>query len=223
MTLSETLCSKCVGVTMIKYGKTKSGNQRYICKLCNQTRVGNYIYKAYLPNINTDIIVLTKEGVGIRSTARILKISTTTLLKRIVVIAKNIIQPIISKGKTYEVDEMCTFIGYKRNFIWLVYALEKDSKRVVSFNVGKRTNKTLSRVLDTLRLSEAKKIFTDRLKNYRYLISEKFHSVKRFGTNHIERQNLTLRIHLKRLNRRTICFSRSLIILISVLKIYFWL
>jgi insertion element IS1 protein InsB len=85
MTLSETSCFKCVGIcgTMIKYGKTKSGNQRYICKLCNKTRVENYIYKAYLPNINTDIIVLTKEGVGIRSTARILKISTTTLLKRI--------------------------------------------------------------------------------------------------------------------------------------------
>ncbi len=208
---------------MIKYGKSKSGNQRYICKLCNKTRVGNYIYKAYLPKINTDIIVFTKEGVGVRSAARILKISTTTLLKRIISIAKNINQPIISKGKIYEVDEMCTYIGHKRNFIWLVYALEKDSKSVVSFNVGKRTNKTLSRVLDTLKLSEAKKIFTDRLKNYRYLIDEKIHSVKRFGTNHIERQNLTLRTHLKRLNRRTICFSKSVVVLIAILKIYFWI
>jgi insertion element IS1 protein InsB len=223
MTLNETSCSKCVGVcvTMIKYGKTKSGNQRYICKLCNKTRVGNYIYKAYLPNINTDIILFTKEGVGIRSTARILQISATTLLKKIVSIAKNINKPNISKGKTYEVDEMCTYIGHKRNFIWVVYALERDSKNVVSFNVGKRTNKTLSRVLDTLKLSEAKKIFTDRLKNYRYLIDEKLHSVKRFGTNHIERQDLTLRTHLKRLNRRTICFSRNKLILISILKIYF--
>ena len=72
----------------------------------------------------------------------------------------------------------------------MVYALEKDSKSVVSFNVGKRTNKTLSRVLDTLKLSEAEKIFTDRLKNYRYLIDWKIHSVKRFGTNHIERKKM---------------------------------
>ena len=166
--------------------------------------------------------MFTKEGLGVRSTARILKISTTTLLKRIVAIAKSINQPIISKGKTYEVDEMCTYIKHKRNFIWLVYALEKESRNVVSFHVGKRTNKTLSHVLDTLKLSEAKKIFTDRLKNYRYLIDEKLHSVKRFGTNHIERNNLTLRTHLKRLNRRSICFSRSLLILNAVLKIYFW-
>lgn len=118
---------------------------------------------------------------------------------------------------------MCTYIRHKRNFIWLVYALEKNSKNVVSFNVCKRTNKTLNCVLDTLKLSEVKKIFTDRLKNYRYLIDEKIHSVKRFGTNHIERKNLTLRTHLKRLNRRTICFSKSLVVFMAVLKIYFWI
>jgi insertion element IS1 protein InsB len=225
MTSNPTWCRRCVGEikNMIKYGKTKSGNQRYICRLCKKTRVESYSYQAYKFDIDESIIQFTKEGLGIRSTARILKISTTTLLKRIVSIARSIAKPIISKGKTYEVDEMCTYIGNKRNFIWLVYALEKNSKNVVSFNVGKRTNKTLNRVLETLKLSEAKKIFTDRLKNYRYLIDEKRHSVKRFGTNHIERKNLTLRIHLKRLNRRTICFSKSLVIFMAVLKIYFWI
>jgi insertion element IS1 protein InsB len=158
MTLRRTWCCRCVGefTCMIKYGKTKSGNQRYICKLCKKTRVENYTYQAYRPDMNKNIIEFTKEGLGIRSTARILKISTTTLLKRIVAIAKNINQPIVSKGKIYEVDEMYTYIRHKRNFIWVVYALEKNSKNVVSFNVGKRTNKTLSRVLDTLKLSEAK-------------------------------------------------------------------
>ena len=206
MTSNPTRCYRCVGEnkSMMKYGKTKSGNQRYICKRCKKTRVENYIYQAYQPNTNKKSIQFTKEGLGIRSTARILKISTTTLLKRIVSIAKKINQPVISKGKAYEVDEMCTYIQHKRNFIWLVYALEKDSKSVVSFNVGRRTNKTLSHVLDALKLSDAKTIFTDRLKNYKYLIDEKLHSVKRFGTNDIERKNLSLRTHLKRLNRRTI-------------------
>jgi insertion element IS1 protein InsB len=93
----------------------------------------------------------------------------------------------------------------------------------VSFNVGKRTNKTLNRVLETLKLSEAKMIFMDRLKNYKHLTDEKLHSVKRFSTNHIERKNLTLRTHLKRLNIGTICFSKSLVVFTAVLKIYFWI
>lgn len=183
MDLNETSCYRCVGgiTFMIKYGKTKSGNQRYSCKVCNKTKVENYIYKAYLPSTNANIIMLSKEGLGIRSTARILQISTNTLLRRIVSIAKSIDRPVICKGKTYEVDEMCTYIGHKRNFMWLVYALEKDTKKVIRFNVGKQTNKTLSSVLNTLKLSEPKKIFTDGLKNYRYLIDEKLHSVKRYG------------------------------------------
>ena len=225
MESNQTRCYRCVGAIrkMIKYGKTKSGKQRYICRKCGKTRVEKYVYLAYKEEINQNIIQLTKEGLGIRSTARLLKISTTTLLKRIVSIARKINQPIICKGKTYEVDELCTYIRHKKNYIWLVYALDKNSKTVVSFNVGKRTNRTLNRVLETLKLSDAKKIFTDRLKNYRYLIDKKMHSVKRFGTNHIERKNLTLRTHLKRLNRRTICFSRSLAVFTAVLKIYFWI
>ncbi|MBB4799971.1 IS1 family transposase [Flavobacterium nitrogenifigens] len=215
-------CNFCNG-KYIKNGFQSNGNQRYKCCVCKKRQQVEYSYNAYKKDINQEIVLFTREGLGIRSTARILKISATTLLKRIVSIARNIAKPISSKGKTYEVDELCTYIRNKKNYIWLVYALEKKSKTVVSFNFGKRTNKTLSRVLDTLKLSEAKKIFTDRLKNYRYLIDEKLHSVKRFGTNHIERKNLTLRTHLKRLNRRTICFSKSLVVFNAVLKIYFWI
>lgn len=67
MALNRTWCSRCVGEIkfMMKYGKTKSGNQRYICKLCKKTRVENYNYQAYKSNTNKKIIQLTKEGVGI--------------------------------------------------------------------------------------------------------------------------------------------------------------
>jgi IS1 family transposase len=58
--------------------------------------------------------------------------------------------------------------------------------------------------------------------NYRFLIAKKLHSTCLHATNHIERKNLTIRTHLKRLNRKTICFSRSLVLLTAILKIYFW-
>ncbi|MBN9294195.1 MAG: transposase, partial [Flavobacteriia bacterium] len=48
------------------------------------------------------------------------------------------------------------------------------------------------------------------------------HKIHRRCTNHIERQNLNLRTHLKRLNRKTICYSKSLMMLLAVVKIYFW-
>lgn len=181
-----------------------------------------YTYIAYKQGINMQIVTLTKEGLGIRSTARVLRISTTTLLKRILFIAKTISRPAITLGGTYEVDEIRTFIKHRKKLIWIVYAINRGTKEVVCYQVGRRTNNTLFSVLNTLHLSGAKKIYTDKLKNYAYLIDASIHHTSLYGTNHIERKNLTLRTHLKRLSRKTICFSRSLVFLSAILQIYFW-
>lgn len=231
MVNSNTSCIKSVGGTkicancsnkIVKHGTTKAGKQRYKCKNCNKTVVAYYSYNACLPEINSRIILYIKEGLGIRSIARILKIATTTLLKRIIQIANMVVQPIIQNKKSYEVDELCTFIKQKSNRIWIVYALDKETKEVVSFSVGNRTNLTLKKVINTLFDYAPKVIYTDKLRNYKSLISSAIHKTTRFGTNHIERKNLTLRTHLKRLNRKTICFSRKELFLEAILKIYFW-
>jgi len=216
-------CPVCKSYHTVKNGFTGTRKQQYHCKSCGKYFIENYSYHAYEKDLNEKIVVLTKEGLGIRSTARILKISATTLLSRIIFIAKDIKQPVIATGKTYEVDEIRSFIGNKGRLIWLVYALERETRKVVSFNVGARTNKTLNVVLQTLQNAQAKRIYTDGLKNYKYLINKKVHKVSRFGTNHIERNNLTVRTHVKRLSRRTICFTRSVLLLFSVLRIYFWM
>jgi len=118
---------------------------------------------------------------------------------------------------------MRIFIRKKANLQWLVYAINKNTKTIAAFYIGKRTNKTLNAVIKTLMHSKPQKIYTDKLRNYQYLIPKEIHDTKRFGTNSIERKNLSIRTHLKRLNRKTICFSKSSLILSCVLKIYFWL
>ena len=215
------ICKFCKG-KCIKDGFQKNGRQRYKCKECKKKQQKGYKYHAYDPHVNSSIITYTKEGVGIRSTARLLKISTTTLLNRIVSIARNIKQPPVKSKQIYEVDEIKSFVKCKKNLIWIVYALNRKTKEVVSYNVGNRTNATLGVVTKTLDLSNAKKIYTDKWRGYKSLINRKVHCTFNLGTNHIERHNLTLRTHLKRLTRRSICFSRSIAILSAVLRIYFW-
>lgn len=163
MALETNSCIRCVGEckTIIKHGKTSSGKQRNFCKVCGKTKVSFYSYLAYCSDLNRKIIVFMKEGLGIRSTARILGISVNTLLKRIVLIARNIKSPLIVKNKTYEVDEIRTFIRKKSTPVWIVYALDRMTKNVVSFCVGNRTNNTLNIVIKTLKLSGAQKIYTD--------------------------------------------------------------
>jgi insertion element IS1 protein InsB len=123
---------------------------------------------------------------------------------------------------TFEVDELWTYIGRKDNEYWLAYALDRTTRQVIDFVVGKRTKATLKVLIDNLVKLTPKRIRTDRLTHYQRLIPKPLHRFGAYGINHIERKNLSIRTHLKRLSRRTICFSRSVVLLESCLKIYFW-
>jgi len=124
--------------------------------------------------------------------------------------------------RVYEVDELKTYIKNKTKECWVIYALDKQSKQAVDLKVGGRTKKSLKRVTDTLVLANCRQIFPDGLPLYKEVIPIELHKVKRYGTNHIERKNLTLRTHLKFLNRITIAPSKSLLMREACLKIYFW-
>lgn len=217
------VCKNCKSTSIKKCGFTHNNKQRYCCMDCQKKFILDYTYNAYHSDIDEQIITLTKEGVGIRGTARILKISTTTLLARIIAIAKQIRIPAIKTNQKYELDELRTYIGNKENVIWVIYAINTQTKIPTSLKIGRRNKKNLKIVTDSLLLSNAKKIYTDKLPMYKTLIDTKIHSTKHRATNHIERYNLTLRTHLKRLNRKTLCFSKSLLVLAAIIKIYFWL
>jgi len=223
MQVSGNSCYQCVDEgNTVKNGKTKNGKQRYLCKNCGKTFLTTYTYNGCHPSMDSRLKELTKEGVGIRSSSRILKISTSTVINKILRIAAELVPPVIGAGKVFEMDEMCTYVGRKDKLTWIAYAICVESKEVVGLFVGRRTNKTLRKVVSRLILLNPKEIFTDKLKNYRYIIPENIHCTKRHGTNNIECKNTALRAHLKRLNRRTICYSKSIAMLVACLKIYFW-
>ena len=215
-------CPACKKSCIVKNGSTKTGKQQYYCKICTRRFIAFYTYNAYLPTVDNSIVILTKEGLGIRSIARYLGISCTTVLKRLLKIAERLTAPITFSNGTYEVDELHTYIGNKSQAAWIVYALERTTGNVVAFNMGNRSSSTIATVIDRLGLLSAQCIYTDKLPHYRSIISKRIHKVTPYGTNHIERKNLTLRTHLKRLSRRTICFSKSVVMLTACLKIYFW-
>ena len=204
-------------------GRHKNGLQRYYCKVCKKYQQKEYLYQACTGTTNEMIKLLVCEGVGIRGIARVMKIAVNTVLNRIKMIAGNISKPDISPGQhIFEVDELWTYIGRKDNEYWLAYALDRATGQVVDFVIGKRTKATLKILIDSLLAVSPQKIRTDRLTLYQRLIPQALHRCGAYCINHIERKNPSIRTHIKRLSRRTICFSRSILSLESCLKIYFW-
>ena len=79
-------CPDCGSDHIAKYGKTSDGKQRYRCenKGCSRnTFILNYQQKARIAGVKEMIIDMTLNGSGIRDIARVLKISTTTVIKEI--------------------------------------------------------------------------------------------------------------------------------------------
>lgn len=169
------------------------------------------------------IVLLNNEGIGINGIARITGISKANVVKQIRRIAARMIKPAINESQQeYEVDELYTYTGNKRNATYIIYAINKVSHKVIDFRVGARTKENIGSVINTLKPLNPKQIFTDKLNIYSSLIEKTIHISGNHKINHIERFNLNLRTHLKRLTRKTICFSKSIEMLAACLTIYFW-
>lgn len=89
MESNQTRCYRCVGDIrkMIKYGKTKSGSQRYICRACGKTRVKNYASdgKAFkeAKNDQTWVLVFGLGVAGLGYTGLSLRVETLTKSQRL--------------------------------------------------------------------------------------------------------------------------------------------
>ena len=103
---------------------------------------------------------------------------------------------------------MWSFVGNKKNQRWLWYAWEPRLKRIIAHVFGRRSKKTLHKLLGLL--SEFNVTFwcTDNFRAYDVLSDEK-HITGKLYTQRIERENLNLRNRLKRLNRKTQGYSKS--------------
>lgn len=201
----------------------QNGKQRYKCKVCNKRFQLDYTYQAYKKDINNLIKSLLKESCGILSISRVLNISCGTVLSRILKISKQIKIPYFNMlGCKFEIDEMWSFIGSKKNVTWITYAIEQKTKNVIDFFVGRKTKDTIRPLINKVLLLQPSRIYTDRLNIYPSLIPKEIYKRFQYCTNRIERMNLTLRMHIKRLSRKTICFSRKQEYLEAHLKIYFW-
>ena len=208
---------------MIRKGKI-GVKQRYQCKACGKYQQSNYTYTLYNSKDDLSIKTLNAEGVGIRSMSRILGYSQGTILRRILHLASQITRPIYCENnQVYEVDEIWSYVGrnHPSHYCWITYAMNRKTRCIIDVAIGSRSKENLKKVIDSVKMHDPKKIVTDGLQTYPNLVTPTAHDTSRYSNNRIERGNLTLRTHVKRLFRRTICFSKSQKMLEACVLLYF--
>ena len=108
-----------------------------------------------------------------------------------------------------EVDEQWSFVQNKQHQRWLWYAWSPQFNRVLAYTFGTRTDTDCRALLALLEPFTIGVYCTDDWGAYSRLLPSNKHLIGKRYTLRIERQNLNFRTHIKRLARRTICFSRS--------------
>ena len=79
-------CPDCKSTRVIRRGKDPNGKQRYCClnPLCSKkTFLLEYCYPGFLPVVKKQIIDMAMNGSGIRDTARVLHVSTATVINEL--------------------------------------------------------------------------------------------------------------------------------------------
>ncbi|GAB4497003.1 MAG: hypothetical protein OHK0019_29810 [Saprospiraceae bacterium] len=107
-------------------------------------------------------------------------------------------------------DEFWSFMGSKAEQRRTWYLIERVSGVIVAWQNGRRQEEVLQKLLDKVADLPIKICHTDDWGAYTRLFPDEYlHCIGKDNTWKIERRNLNFRTHLKRLNRKTICFSKN--------------
>lgn len=116
-----------------------------------------------------------------------------------------VIKVILQKA---EVDEMKSYVAKKTHERWLWHAIDHKTGTILAYVLGQRQDRMFLKLKRMLKPFGITKFYTDNLKTYERHLSNETRIVSKYKMQKIERKHLTLRTRIKRLQRKTICFSK---------------
>ncbi len=105
-------------------------------------------------------------------------------------------------------DEMWSFVRKKKNQRWLWHAIDHNTHQVLAYHLAPHTDNALLALQEKLKHFNIRYYYTDAWEAYQRNLPKPNHFIGKRNTQAIERKHLTLRTRLKRLARKTICFSK---------------
>ena len=125
-------------------------------------------------------------------------------------LATSQVEVVLQRVDVVEVDEMWSFVRKKKEPRWLWHALDHCTGKVLAYVFGRRKDEVFLQLQALLNPFGITRYYTDSWGAYERNLAPEVHSPGKRNTQQIERKHLTLRTRLKRLVRRTICFSKSI-------------
>jgi len=225
--LEPVCCLSCNSTDVVKQGYTETGNPRYRC--CNGAGshtplMRDYANIGWLPEMKGKVVDRALNASGIRETCRVLNVSPSTVIKILRDKGKDLesmnhgalssiknrdaIQVVVNRYDEAELDEMWSFVGKKSNPRGLWHAIDHTTSKILAYVFGTGKDEVFRQLPALLEPFGIGRFYSDDWGAYERHITNTEHCVGKRNTQKIERKHLTLRTRIKRLARKTICFSK---------------
>jgi insertion element IS1 protein InsB len=113
------------------------------------------------------------------------------------------------RGLTSELDEMWSDVRSKASPHWLWHIIDHHTGKVLAYVFGRRQDDVFVKLQTLLEPFGITKFDTDGWGAYERHLDAAQHTVGKEHTQKIESQHINLRTRIKRLVRRTLCFSKT--------------
>jgi insertion element IS1 protein InsB len=115
----------------------------------------------------------------------------------------------VRRGLSSELDEMWSYVQSKAHPRWLWHAIDHHTGKVLVYVFGRRQDTVFGELQALLEPFGITRYFTDGWGAYERHLDATQHQVGKANTQKIESKHINLRTRIKRLVRRTICFSKT--------------
>lgn len=217
-------CPCCQGTKIVRNGRKSYGKQNYLCKGCGRQFQTCYSYKGCERSNRTLAAKCLCRGSGIRDCSLISQLSKGAVLRLIKTKASQIIiKPEQLCYNQVQIDEQWSYVGKKEKKVWMLYAYAPKEDEILAFAMGKRNAETVRRLMMKLKCLDIDWFLTDNWEAFKAVLPAQKHRIGKAFTKAIEGINTWFRTRVRRLMRRTTCFSKKLIYHYSMLKLIIYL
>ena len=115
---------------------------------------------------------------------------------------------------------MGSFVKSKAHQRWLWHAIDHLTGVVLAYALGSRADTVFVELQKLLKPLGLEHFYTDGAGVYGRHLPMAAHTIGKANTQQIERKHLTLRTRIKRLARKTICFSKSVFMHDTVIGLF---
>jgi insertion element IS1 protein InsB len=213
-------CPHCQGVKVVRNGIKKNGRQNLLCRSCKKQFQAEYVYRGRAPENKALILKMLCRGSGVRDCTAVSGVSKSTVLTWIKAWAVGLaLKPRKRAYRHVQLDEHWSYVGKKAKKVWLLYAYAVEEDEIIAFTMGRRSAEAVRNLFVKLKHLDIDLFLTDEWEAFATVLPKAKHLIGKQYTKAIEGVNTFFRTRVRRLVRKTVCFSKKLIYHYSMLKI----